>query len=84
MTPCRSGGLESWATLPGRPPHRGRRVPGVTVPALTARAADGTTVGIHTTNSAETGGAPGGSTRPTSPLAAEDLERIAELPDPRW
>ncbi|QFZ19193.1 hypothetical protein [Saccharothrix syringae] len=57
---------------------------GRTVVVLGTRAADGTQVEVHTSNSAEEGGAGGAPTRPAPPLAVADLVRIAELPDLHW
>jgi hypothetical protein len=53
----------------------------VTVVALNAKAADGTSITVHTSN-AETG--TGTRTRPTPPLSTADLVRIAELPGLHW
>lgn len=59
------------------------RMPGgVTVLALNARAADGTGITVHTSNSAQTGA--GTRTRPTPSLTEADLVRIAELPGLHW
>jgi hypothetical protein len=55
---------------------------GVTVVALDAKAADGTSITIHTSNAAGTG--TGTRTRPTPSLTEADLVRIAELPGLHW
>ncbi|MFJ1760085.1 hypothetical protein ACIOD2_07200 [Amycolatopsis sp. NPDC088138] len=55
---------------------------GVTVVALNARAADGTAITVHTSNTAGSG--TGARTRPTPALTEADLVRIAELPGLHW
>ena len=54
---------------------------GLTRLSLTTKAADGTGVGIHTSNAAEGSATP---TRPTPSLAEADLVRIANLPGLHW
>lgn len=54
----------------------------VTLLALNARAADGTSITIRTTNDAGAGAST--RTRPTPPLSEVDLVRIAELPGLHW
>ncbi|MEA5360840.1 hypothetical protein VA596_14935 [Amycolatopsis sp., V23-08] len=55
---------------------------GVTVLALNARAADGTSITLHTSNAAGSGS--GGRSRPTPSLTEADLVRIADLPGLHW
>ncbi|WP_328457752.1 hypothetical protein [Amycolatopsis sp. NBC_00438] len=55
---------------------------GVTVLALGAKAADGTSITIRTSDDAGTGADT--RTRPTPPLSKTDLVRIAELPGLHW
>ncbi|MEU4762368.1 hypothetical protein AB0H12_03865 [Actinosynnema sp. NPDC023794] len=57
---------------------------GVTRMSLNAKAADGTGIGVQTSNVADTGGVSDTPTRPTPPLAEADLVRIAELPNLHW
>ncbi|WP_367130147.1 hypothetical protein [Saccharothrix sp. HUAS TT1] len=52
--------------------------------ALNARAADGTSIAVQTSNAADDGTRSDNPTRPTAPLTEADLVRIAELPDLHW
>ncbi len=56
---------------------------GVTRLSLNAKAADGSWIGIQTSNVADGQGSTT-PTRPTAPLGEADLIRIAELPDLHW
>ncbi|XVS66561.1 hypothetical protein ACQPYE_11025 [Actinosynnema sp. CA-299493] len=52
--------------------------------SLHARAADGTVIGVQTTNAADRGTPSDPPTRPSPVLSVSDLVRLAELPDLHW